>query len=400
MLFISRCLRLAKFAAVFYIVVAVLYTTHYLLLAPVTAGVAALKGVLSPGHRQSWIYVLQGFLPSWFLNASDMSREEAYKPVMLWQRSSILLNGSLQVADPVPIDEDLFLSKAFLNSMRPSQIVPYYYRATGNSSKDDITITTLITSNRFAAFSRLVDRYQGPISVTVHIKNTTPRMVNDLLASLDKLYTSSDKMKRQVDMHLVIDPFDRQFNMWRNIARFFARTEFVMMLDIDFYICTDFRRSILENKHLLEQLREGNSAYVIPAFEYSEYREGMDPSAFPRSKRSLLSLVKAKKMRMFHSSWAPGHNSTEYDRYYASPPKGIYKVTRYQSAYEPYIIFKKEGPPWCDERFIGYGGNKAACLYEMYLSGVSLYVLADHFIVHQNHVYEERARKHEVRTAL
>lgn len=51
----------------------------------------------------------------------------------------------------------------------------------------------------------------------------------------------------------------------------------------------------------------------------------------------------------------------------------------------------------CNERFIGYGGNKAACLFEMYLSGMSYHVLADHFIVHQNHLYEETARKNEVR---
>ena len=50
----------------------------------------------------------------------------------------------------------------------------------------------------------------------------------------------------------------------------------------------------------------------------------------------------------------------------------------------------------CDERFVGYGGNKAACLFEMYLSGISFYVLSDHFLVHQNHLYEEAARKHEV----
>jgi len=50
----------------------------------------------------------------------------------------------------------------------------------------------------------------------------------------------------------------------------------------------------------------------------------------------------------------------------------------------------------CDERFVGYGGNKAACLFEMYLSGISFYVLADHFIIHQNHLYQETVRKTEV----
>lgn len=99
---------------------------------------------------------------------------------------------------------------------------------------------------------------------------------------------------------------------------------------------------------------------------------------------------------MFHSSWAPGHNSSDYPRYYASSPGTIYKVIGYQSAYEPYIIFKKSSAPWCDERFVGYGGNKAACIFSMYTSGISFYVLSDHFIIHQSHVYEESARRNEV----
>jgi hypothetical protein len=32
----------------------------------------------------------------------------------------------------------------------------------------------------------------------------------------------------------------------------------------------------------------------------------------------------------------------------------------------------------------------------MYLSGISFFVLTDHFIIHQNHLYEETTRKAEV----
>lgn len=32
----------------------------------------------------------------------------------------------------------------------------------------------------------------------------------------------------------------------------------------------------------------------------------------------------------------------------------------------------------------------------MYLSGVSFYVLGDHFLIHQSHPYEEEARRSEV----
>lgn len=168
-----------------------------------------------------------------------------------------------------------------------------------------------------------------------------------------------------------------------------------MMLDIDFAPCTDFRTAIRSSEAAMSKLRTGTAAFVIPAFEYPKHADGTDPTKFPRSKNALVSLVRDGKIDMFHASWVPGHSSTDYERYYNSPPGEIYKVTSYQSAYEPYIIVKKDGPPWCDERFVGYGGNKAACLFEMYLSGISFYVLADHFIIHQNHLYEENARAAE-----
>lgn len=131
-----------------------------------------------------------------------------------------------------------------------------------------------------------------------------------------------------------------------------------------------------------------------------------------------LALAKPPVITTFHALWAPGHNITDYDKYYSIPPGSgaIYKVEHYQSAYEPYVITSK-GVSWCvyklllrdrvpslypisvrcDERFAGYGGNKAACLFEMYLSGVSFYVLSDHFLIHQSHKYEEEARREEVR---
>lgn len=111
--------------------------------------------------------------------------------------------------------------------------------------------------------------------------------------------------------------------------------------------------------------------------------------------QALVELVQADKIGMFHKSWAPGHGSTNYTRYYDAQPGEVYRVQGYTHSYEPYVIFKKEGTPWCDERFIGYGGNKAACLYELYLSGVSFYVLPDDFLIHQSHAYAEKARKHE-----
>jgi hypothetical protein len=60
------------------------------------------------------------------------------------------------------------------------------------------------------------------------------------------------------------------------------------------------------------------------------------------------------------------------------------------------VIYKKEGTPWCDERFIGYGANKAACLYEIFISGVDFWVLPNDFLIHQSHKYAEHDRTREV----
>ncbi|GLB37762.1 putative D-isomer specific 2-hydroxyacid dehydrogenase family protein [Lyophyllum shimeji] len=406
MLSFARLFKFFQFSLIFYVSIAVLYTTNYLLISPLQAALSVLLSLHPLSPRSLWA----SFTSS--ASKPDRRTQEAraynLEPRFLrfsggdtkWESSLDALEHGLGHLEPVLVDEELTLSKAFSGSMRPSKIIPYFYRANGNFHLEDITITTLVTNSRFQAFSRLVERYQGPISVTVHVKNTMAD-IRDLLKSLRSLYATSKSMATYVDVHLVIDPFDREFNTWRNIARLFARTDYVMMLDVDFYLCTDFRTAMKNTPHIMDKLRGGKAAFVVPAFEYAKYTDGIDHSAFPKDKRALLGLVKSNRLGMFHASWAPGHNSTDYKRVYAAPPGDVYKVTQYHSAYEPYVIFKKEGPPWsvvvCDERFVGYGGNKAACLFEMYISGISYFVLADHFIIHQSHRYEEPARKNERR---
>ncbi|KAG9121610.1 hypothetical protein FRC07_002369 [Ceratobasidium sp. 392] len=177
-----------------------------------------------------------------------------------------------------------------------------------------------------------------------------------LIESMHKLYTSSPLFPRWVDVHVVIDMHDRQFNMWRNVARLYARTAWVMMLDVDFVVCTDvrgrFKRALQSGSEKDEEggigtlMRSGRAAFVIPAFEYVAQEEGKDWKIFPKDKRELVELVMAGKIEMFHRSWAPGHNSTSYDQYYAAQPGEVYKVDAYQKSYEPYVIMQRDGPPW------------------------------------------------------
>ncbi|ORX63135.1 hypothetical protein DM01DRAFT_1331210 [Hesseltinella vesiculosa] len=274
--------------------------------------------------------------------------------------------------------------------MNPNNIKPYYYKAQSLIRQQDITLSTLVTRNRFPVLSRLATHYQGPISAALHVNEDDEK--EEVLEELAKLYKENPDMERFVDLHLIVDKFDRQFNMWRNVAKLFARTDYIMMLDVDFHLCTDFRRRILADPTLLEQLND-HTAFVVPAFEYLSLEDGLDSATFPTSKPALLDQVQRQQIDMFHRGWQNGHGATNYSKWYTS--EDLFSVTDYHFSYEPYVIFKKQGTPWCAERFIGYGANKAACLYEIYLSGVQFKVLPEDFLIHQTHTYPESARRKE-----
>jgi hypothetical protein len=77
---------------------------------------------------------------------------------MSWPHSTSLQEEDKYLA---LTSESLFLSKAFAHSMTPSKIVPFYYRARAAFDSQDVTLTTLITHDRFPIFVKLVKTYQG-----------------------------------------------------------------------------------------------------------------------------------------------------------------------------------------------------------------------------------------------
>ncbi|KAF7726329.1 hypothetical protein EC973_008909 [Apophysomyces ossiformis] len=288
------------------------------------------------------------------------------------------------------IPTELAFSKLF-SASGSNHVFPYYFKAEKNPIAQDITITTLVTRDRIPNLARLATRYKGPISATVHISDD--EQGKETVNLIKQAFARNPEMRQYVDIHLVRNQLGRQLNMWRNVAKLFARSNYVMMLDIDFYPCTDFRHSIMANPTALDLLRSGQSALVIPAFEYSKQDDGLDWRTFPTNKSVLVDLFQAGTIGMFHSFWQPGHGPTDYEKWLSADD--LYEVTAYEKSYEPYIIVRKDRSSWCDERFVGYGSNKAACLYELYISGVDYHVLPNDFIIHQTHAYPDRIRDAE-----
>lgn len=184
---------------------------------------------------------------------------------------------------------------------------------------------------------------------------------------------------------------------------------------VDFHIPSSLKRNLHYDPRI-QQLLASGAALVVPAFEYKVDHDPKDSKYFPETKSDLLPLLEKGHIHVFHDSFLPGHGATDTPRWIKmsqriagrstsrlSPPKGRagfeedyaaaadweraaaaaeedevdeqrvreeyleheadgerpYKVTKFEPKYEPYVILKKEGTPWCDERFVGYGANKA-----------------------------------------
>jgi glycosyltransferase-like protein LARGE len=111
----------------------------------------------------------------------------ATDPVLYWATASQgqtprhdqILQGASSAEPDWSLDwfamsESLFLSKAFSGSMHPMKVFPYFYKASESFDEDDITVTTLVTPNRFGVLRKLALRYEG--MTQAYVKPTIPKL--------------------------------------------------------------------------------------------------------------------------------------------------------------------------------------------------------------------------------
>ncbi|KAI8063588.1 hypothetical protein BC940DRAFT_327304 [Gongronella butleri] len=270
----------------------------------------------------------------------------------------------------------LAMSKLFAKANYKSShaVQPYWIKAAYTPDPDSITATTVVTIDTWKELERLAERWKGPLSVTVHI-------VDDVTSRsrVKELYEANADLVQRADIHLsptvqagvsVLLPRNAE----RNLARMFARSDFVLDLPSHVLPVTDLQRTLATNKEMFTTLLRNGDVLVVPTFGFPE----QDGTQFrvPPSKTRLLEMVDTDAIHMVDKHWKPNTGPTDMDAWKTATT--LYRVERYDFHYEPIVIQSKTVQPWCAERFLD---SRSACLFSTYLAGSEFWVLPDDFAI-------------------
>ena len=274
-------------------------------------------------------------------------------------------------------EHDKLNVKLFSSALHPFDLRPFFLRAEDKKGSV-ITLATICNHKRKDMLPFLAERWDGPISIAYHLKNG-PKLESEI-QELKEMYQGNIALKKRASIHLVVDNHPLQLNLWRNIARLYSSSPSVLIVDVEFVPDLDLHSYVKRNWDKMEKMMKNKVAFVLPAYEFvDEFDLNVE---IPETKSELLELVEQNQARMFHSYWYHGQGHTNHQKWETTTE--MYSIETYHFKYEPYLIYPQTAP-FCDERFVGYGSNKCACVYELVVAGYDLKVLPESFVIHRPH---------------
>lgn len=181
----------------------------------------------------------------------------------------------------------------------------------------------------------------GPISATLHISKQAHK---DILNAIEQEYRSKPSLYQNVDIHLIETSGHNSIsvllpmNAERNIARVYARTNYVCDTPSSVILPTDLRRTI----HTYTKQMQLGDMLVVPTFEIQQ--QVISANDIPRTKKEVLGLVNEGKLGLYDAQFKLNEGPTDLEKW--KKAKDVYKVENYTIDYEPLVIQSKTVQPW------------------------------------------------------
>ena len=197
-------------------------------------------------------------------------------------------------------------------------------------------------------------------------------------------------------------PDEYPINALRNRAIKLAKTEIIFMLDVDFVASADlglsppgYRDPVVYDQ--MVELTLQRKALVLPAFEIvKRHQDLLMGQNFARNlalfgKNTMREHYMMHMVDAFNGEDAPwGHGPTNTSKWIQLNAPITYRAY-YEPKYEPFLVLSRKVIPWCDERFVGYGGNKIAFINQLQGSGFTFHVHPYGYVIHVPHVKTKAA---------
>lgn len=278
-------------------------------------------------------------------------------------------------------------------------------------SPQDVTLVTQLSFERLYMLEGQCDVWNGVISAAVYIallngkvvtvelnSNQNPRLtdISEVELKFKQFHQLAEaKGLCKLDLQLVSQTVESIWlsalypvNAMRNRALANARTEAVLLLDVDFWPSaelSELTQKPAKYASLVAALQKG-AAVVLPAYETGDPGDiGVEVAreAVLEGKDAAVRMFWDGRIKAFHTDrYEAGHRATDYKRWLeASRPYNI----QYEEGFEPYVIVSRRYVPWYDERFVGYRKNKVVHLLYLSTSGIQFVVHPRAFTVHSPH---------------
>ena len=255
----------------------------------------------------------------------------------------------------------------------------------------DITLTTHMSVNKVQRFVALAARWNGPISVAVHITS-----MEDLRQFKSFLFATNLQYLGKVAFHFFFESQHRAYpnNILRNLALDQVKSDYFALFDVDLLPSPmnthqHLRSAFQKHPHLEDKLKN-KTVFVLPAWEIKGEIPDEDVKIqhplYPETREMAIQMnseVENQTLTVFHNGCF--HGPTNYTKWKSNLKALHYPIKVQEYGYEPYIIGAIKDSKRFFKYFHGYGFDKQSYFVELHYARYSMEVLKDFFIFHINH---------------
>lgn len=138
-----------------------LFTAHRIFLNTLDVPFFSFNWYATPGNQQAFLEWNPLSIPHTWSTYFHGQQRFLYRTKRDHESAQLIKPLGSLIDQLQPREEQILLSKVFAEASPSTRLIPFYYRRTEHFNEDDLTITTLVTVDRFPVLSRLVNTYTG-----------------------------------------------------------------------------------------------------------------------------------------------------------------------------------------------------------------------------------------------